>query len=85
MNDSREESKILTAIKVLLASHVGVDPEDITEDDTFLQDLHMRPSEFSDFLEELSEKGLDTSNLDLPTIKTVGDLAEALSSHEYTE
>lgn len=82
MNDELNQT-ILANIKQELASYLGVQTEDITEEDSFFDDLHMQPSEFTDFLEELSINGTDTSNLDLATVKTVGDLVEALSSHEY--
>jgi acyl carrier protein len=83
MNNDTPPNKIVTKIKLLLASHIGIDPSEITEEDEFMTDLHMQASDLSDFLEELSSDGLDTSGLDLSTIKTVGDLVEALSSHEY--
>lgn len=82
MNDQLN-TETLAKIKSTLANHLGIDPEDIGLEDTFLEDLHMRPSDFSDFLEELGEDGLRTSELDLSLIKTVEDLVEALSSHEY--
>jgi acyl carrier protein len=82
MND--EQNPTLLIVKTCLADHIGVNVEDINDDDTFMNDLHMRPTEFSDFIEELTEKGLDTRDLDLTSIQTVGDLVESLSSHIYT-
>jgi acyl carrier protein len=82
MNDELNNT-LLARIRAELANNLGLDPEDIATDDTFLNDLHMRATEFSDFLEELNEKGIVTTNLDLTSINTVGDLVEALSSHEY--
>jgi acyl carrier protein len=81
MND---ENPTLEQVKTCLADHIGLDIEDISEDDTFMNDLHMRPTEFADFLEDLTEKGFDTSDLDLTSITTVGELIESLSSHVYT-
>lgn len=83
MNNDTGPNKIATKIKLLLGNHIGIDPIEITEEDEFMTDLHMRASDLSDFLQELSADDLDTSELDLSTIKTVGDLVEALSSHEY--
>jgi len=81
MND---ENPTITIVKTCLADHAGINVEDINDDDTFMEDLHMIPTEFSDFLEELADKGLQTEDLDLSSITTVGELIESLSSHEYT-
>ncbi len=83
MNDETQSNKIAIKIRMHLGNHIGIDPSEITDEDEFMTDLHMRASDLSDFLEELSADGLDTSELDLANIKTVGDLVEALSSHEY--
>jgi acyl carrier protein len=82
MNDELNQT-ILFKIKDQLAKYLGVNTEDITEEDTFFDDLHMQPSDFADFVEELSEKGFDTEDLDMATVSTVGELVEALSTHEY--
>lgn len=79
-----DNNTLLIAIKERLANHLGINSEDISLDDTFFEDLHMKPSEFSDFVEELHESGTDTSQLDLPSIKSVGDMIEALTSDTYT-
>ena len=83
MNDDTNPTILI--VKTCLADHVGLDIDDISDEDTFMDDLHMQPTEFSDFLEELTEKGLDTQHVDLSTITTVGELIESLSSHIYTE
>ncbi len=84
MNDHAKNISYEDIVKKLLAEHVGLEVSDITEDDSFLEDLHMKPTEFADFLEELATQGLDTETLDLSSIQTVGDLIESLSSHIYT-
>jgi acyl carrier protein len=72
------------SIKVikLLAENLGVESEDISEDDSFSEDLHMSPDKLADFVESLSALGFETSKLSLEEIETVGDFIEALSSHE---
>jgi len=66
----------------LLADNLGVETEDISEDDSFSEDLHMAPDKLADFVESLSSLDFEISNLALADIETVGDLAEMLSSRE---
>ena len=68
----------------LLAERIGVEPEDIDEDDAFLTDLHMNPAELSDFVHSLTSLDLDISRLDLTEIETVADLLEALGVVELS-
>lgn len=84
MNDN-ESNTLADEIKRVLSDHLGIEPTDISEEDTFMEDLHMKPTEFADFLEELNEEGFDTTDLDLSSISSVADLLESLSSHVYTE
>lgn len=72
-------------IKELLAQSLGVETEDINDDDSLVDDLHMRTTDLVDFVESLGDKGLNTSSLDLAKIDTVGELVESLISEEYLE
>ena len=67
-----------------LAEHIGVEPEDIDEDDAFLSDLHMNPTELSDFVHSLTSLDLDVSHLNLAEIETIADLLEALGAVEIS-
>lgn len=69
-------------IKSLLAEHIGVEAEDIKDEDSFSIDLHMGPAELVDFSENLKKMGLDMSQIDFSTTETVGELLEALSIYE---
>jgi len=69
-------------IKELLAQHLGLEPEDINEDDSLGGDLHMSATDLANFVETLGDEGIDTSPLDLPNIETVSDLIESLISEE---
>lgn len=69
-------------LKKLLAETIGVDIEDINDDDSFLAELHMSASDLSDFVHSLEAAGFDTSRVDLTTIETVEELVEALDIHE---
>lgn len=64
-----------------LAETIGVEPEDIQDDDFLVEDLHMNPAEISDFIGSLDGMGFDISKLELPSIETVSDLLEALGEH----
>ncbi len=76
-----DTEKIRELVKKLLAEHIGVEPEDIEDDDFLIDDLHMNPSEIVDFSEKLKEVGLDITRVDLMNLNTVEDLIDALSSH----
>ena len=65
-----------------LAEDIGVETEDIEEDDAFLTELHMNPTELSDFVHSLTALDLDISRLNLTEIETVADLLEALGAVE---
>jgi acyl carrier protein len=65
-----------------LAEHIGVEPDDINEDDFFLEDLHMNATEMSDFVHSLTDLGFDVSKLDLASLETVSDLLEGLGASE---
>jgi len=67
-----------------LAEHIGVEPEDIDDDDAFLTDLHMNPAELSDFVHSLTSLDLDINRLNLTEIETVSDLLETLGAVELT-
>ena len=68
----------------LLSEHIGVEPDDVSEDDSFLEDLHMNPTELSDFVHSLTSLDLDVSRLNLAEIETVSDLLEALGAVELS-
>lgn len=66
----------------LLSEHIGVEPEDISDDDAFPTDLHMNPTELSDFVHSLESLNYDISHLNLAEVETVSDLLEALGAVE---
>lgn len=74
------ETKTAEIVKKLLADHIGVDLEDINEEDLFLDDLHMNAADLTDFLQLLEDKGFDVSQVDLSEITTVRGLLELMTS-----
>lgn len=69
----------------ILAEHLGIEPEDINDDDSFSHDLHMRASDLSDLMENLHTLNIETDNIDLTEIETVNELIDALGGETYTE
>ena len=82
MNKSGK-TNIAAKIKDLLAHQLGVNPEDISEDDSLVEDLHMGATELTDFLEKIEASGIDTSSVDLREIETVEELVEKLGGGEF--
>jgi len=78
MDDKEEKTKKI--IKARIAEHIGVDIEDVKDEDTFSEDLHMSPAEFSDFLGSLSSLGVDAHSMDISTSSSVEELVDAVSS-----
>jgi acyl carrier protein len=68
-----------------LSDYLGVDPEDIKEEDSIYQDLHMQASDLSDFMETLQTLNIETGNIDLTEIETVEDLIDALGGEKSSE
>lgn len=81
-NMSGVQEELTTKVKRLLAESLGVEVEDISEDDYFVEDLHMAPAQLADFVDLLSNQGFETSKLEIAELETVQELIEALSSHE---
>jgi acyl carrier protein len=66
-------------IKNLLTNYLGVEPEDVSDDDSFVNDLHMSPSDVGDFLQSLDKGEFDSESHDLSQIDTLNDLYELIS------
>ena len=71
---------LIDQVKEILAAHIGVEPEDIHEEDLLAEDLHMSAYDISDFLTLLGENGFEIKEIELTKIETVSDIVEALSS-----
>ncbi len=73
------EKNIKDIVITSLADFLGVTTEDITIDDSLTDDLHISPSDRSDYLESLGGKGLSTQDLKIENIDTVGELIDELT------
>ena len=80
MNNEIKE-KVIKA----LSDHLGVEPEDIKEEDSLEHDLHMRASDLSDLMENLETIGIETGKVALTEIETVTDLIDALGGEAYSD
>lgn len=66
----------------LLAEQIGVTTEDINEDDSFLDDLHMTPADLTEFAQKLEEAGINMTIDKLGEMETVSELLETLRAEE---
>ena len=69
-------------IKNHLAEYLGISSEDIAGDDDLKEDLHMNPSEISDFMISLKNIGFFVDLSNIATIETVSELIEIISEEE---
>jgi hypothetical protein len=69
------------SIKIILAGLIGVEPEDIKDEDYLDEDLHMDPAEVVDFLQKLQEQGFDTASDEKINELSVSEIAELLAAH----
>lgn len=83
MNPKNPENDIKIKVKRILSEYLGIEPDDISEEDSLIGDLHMKPSDLTDFLEILETEGINTSSLDLTEIETFAELIEELGDNYY--
>lgn len=69
-------------VKKELADFLGIEVDDIEDDYSLTEDLHMKAVELTDFTEELSKKDYPTSELDFTEIETVLDLIDFFVQHQ---
>lgn len=72
-------NKTKSVVRQELANFLGVDTEDIEDDSSLTEDLHMKASDLTDFMEILGRMGMETAGVDLTETETFLDLIEALT------
>ena len=77
-----EFTKTKESVRRELANFLGVDTEDIEDDSTLAEDLHMKATDLTDFMEILTRMDMDTESVDLTQTETFLDLIEALTEHQ---
>jgi acyl carrier protein len=77
-----EFNKTKESVKRELANFLGVEKEDIEDDSSLTEDLHMKATDLSDFMEILTRMDMETQGVDLTQTETFLDLVEALTEHQ---
>ncbi|MCX6704202.1 MAG: hypothetical protein NTZ07_02030 [Candidatus Woesebacteria bacterium] len=75
-------NKTKDIVKRELANFLGVESEDIEDESSLTEDLHMKATDLTDFMEVLVRMGMETSGVDLTETETFLDLVEALTEHQ---
>ena len=70
------------SILELLASHLGLEKEDITESDSFQDDLRMSSIDLTDFAQKLESAGYPVSPENISDFETVEELVEFVNQEE---
>ena len=81
----KKATDLNTQVKKILAEKIGVEGDDINDNDSFTDDLHMSPTDLSDFINALKILEIDTSQIVLTDLFTLNDLIDQLSSKEMIE
>ena len=77
-----EFAKIKETVRRELSNYLGVDAEDIEDDSSLAEDLHMKASDLTDFMQILTRMDMETEGVDLTQTETFLDLVEALTDHQ---
>jgi acyl carrier protein len=75
-------NKTKESVRRELANYLGIEPEDVEDDSILTEDLHMKATDLTDFMEILTRMNLETRDVDLTEIETFSDLVEALTAHQ---
>lgn len=79
---NKDYNEISRLMKKELSNFLGIEPEDIENDFSLTEDLHMTPADLTDFIELLSKMNFVTENIDFTEIETFSDLIDALTQHQ---
>jgi acyl carrier protein len=75
----KEEKELRNRIKKILAELLGIEPDDIHDDDSFKEEFQMDAILLTDFLNKLEELGYDSSHIDFNEIDNISELLENVS------
>jgi acyl carrier protein len=79
---NKEYNDIEKSVKKILSNLLGIEPDDIENDFSLTEDLHMKPDDLTDFLEILSKMDFNTEQIDFTEIETFSDLIDYLIQHQ---
>lgn len=72
-NDTKED------VRKILAGFLGIEPEDVEDDFSLKEDLHMKASDLTDFMQLLESKNYDIRSIDFNEVETFSELIDALT------
>lgn len=75
-------NKTKETVRRELSSFLGIESDDIEDDFSLKEDLHMKASDLTDFMEILTRMGFNTSDVDLTETETFLDFIESLTSKQ---
>ena len=75
----KEENEIKNKVQMKLAEFLGIDKDDVEDDFSLTEDLHMKPTDLTDFIEILGGMGFNINHLDFSEIETFSELIDALT------
>lgn len=79
---NKEESDLKNKVRAELANYLGIEPEDVEDDFSLSEDLHMKPTDLTDFSLILEKMGFNPNNIDFTEIETFEDLIDELLQHQ---
>lgn len=80
MNNDFNSTK--ETVRQELANFLGIEATDIEDDFSLTEDMHMKASDLTDFMEILTRMNYDVSGVELTEVETFLDLVEALTTHQ---
>jgi acyl carrier protein len=80
---NRVEDSTFERVQSVVAEQLGVDPDKVTLDAEFVQDLNADSLDLVELIMQLEEEfGVEISDEQAESIKTVGDAVEFIQEHE---
>lgn len=79
---NKEYTEIENRVKKALADYLGIEPDDIEGEFSLTEDLHMKPTDLTDFMEILSNMNLGITSIDFTDIETFSDLIDYLTQNQ---
>ncbi|HEU4793580.1 MAG TPA: acyl carrier protein [Nitrolancea sp.] len=78
-------SSLFERVQGVVAEQLGVEPEKVTTDAEFVQDLNADSLDLVELIMQLEEEfGVEISDEEAENIKTVGDALEYIQEHSAT-
>ncbi len=77
----KNHQKIEKTVKEVLSEMLGIETTDINSGDLLTEDLHMGPTEITDLIEKLSQKGIIIEDNLFKDIETVEELIDYITNN----